>query len=279
MNNPLVKKFRQPAIYIKLPSEGRWWDSDAINIPANGELGIMPMAMADEIALKTPDGLLNGSSIVKLIESCVPSIKDAWKTPSLDMDALLIGIRIASNGNNMEIEAKCPKCEHENSYDIDLSQVLSSIQKIDYNAPLVLDGMKIFFQPVSYKVLNDTRQIEFEVMQKARALDNSSITDEAKLLELQNILQTMINDSTEKILEKMSYNISHIEMEDGVIVSSPEYIIEYLKNADRTSFNAITTHLSVLKEQLKYNIVEVTCEECDHAWKVDLGVDYANFLD
>ena len=72
-------------------------------MPPNGEIGIFPMTARDELVLKTPDALLNGASTVEVINSCVPAITDAWEIPSVDMDALLIGIRIATYGENMDI--------------------------------------------------------------------------------------------------------------------------------------------------------------------------------
>jgi hypothetical protein len=63
----------------------------------------MSMTTKDEITLKTPDALLNGQGVVNVIESCCPAIKDAWAMPSIDVDATLIAIRIASYGNQMDL--------------------------------------------------------------------------------------------------------------------------------------------------------------------------------
>jgi len=50
-SNPLSGHFRQPSIFLKLPSEGRYWQPNSINLPANGEVGIMAMTTKDEIML------------------------------------------------------------------------------------------------------------------------------------------------------------------------------------------------------------------------------------
>ena len=80
-SNPLSGHFRQPAVFLKLPSEGRYWQSGSINMPANGEIGVMPMTAKDEIMLRTPDALMNGQGVVSVIESCVPAIQNAWSIP------------------------------------------------------------------------------------------------------------------------------------------------------------------------------------------------------
>ena len=109
-SNPLAKFFRQPAIYARLPSGGKNWPNGTINMPANSELPILPMTAIDEITYRTPDALFNGEAVTGVIQSCVPSIKNAWATPSIDLDTILVAIRIASYGHEMEIGTKCPKC-------------------------------------------------------------------------------------------------------------------------------------------------------------------------
>jgi len=79
--NPLSKYFRQPALYINLPSEGRWYPDGGVEIPVTGSVPIYAMTAKDEITMKTPDALLNGAATVSVIESCCPAIKDAWKMP------------------------------------------------------------------------------------------------------------------------------------------------------------------------------------------------------
>ena len=110
--NPLAKHFRQPAIYTKLPSQGEFWPAGALELPANGEVPIYPMTARDEIILRTPDALLNGQGVVDVLQSCCPSVKDAWKLPSIDVDAILIAVRIATYGNQLDVDATCPHCKH-----------------------------------------------------------------------------------------------------------------------------------------------------------------------
>ena len=93
--NPLRQYFRQPAIYLRLPTSGDHWPEGSINIPPNGELPVLPMTAIDEITYRTPDALFNGQAVVDVIQSCVPSIKNAWAAPAPDINALLTAVRIA----------------------------------------------------------------------------------------------------------------------------------------------------------------------------------------
>ena len=55
--NPLAKHFRQPAIYLQLPSGGKYWPDGSIDLPLNGQIPVYPMTTRDEISIRTPDAL------------------------------------------------------------------------------------------------------------------------------------------------------------------------------------------------------------------------------
>ena len=61
--NALNKYYRQPQIYIKLPSGGKWYGPDVLTPTETGELPVLPMTAKDELAFKTPDALINGQRI------------------------------------------------------------------------------------------------------------------------------------------------------------------------------------------------------------------------
>jgi hypothetical protein len=118
--NPLRAFFRQPAIYIRLPSDGQFWPPGSIDMPVNRELPILPMTAIDEITYRTPDALFNGAAIVSVVQSCIPSIKNAWQMPNCDLNTILTAIRIASYGAMMAVDTTCEKCSTENNFELDL---------------------------------------------------------------------------------------------------------------------------------------------------------------
>ena len=61
--NPLAGHFRQPKLYVKLPSGGQFNNKEALDMPENGELAIFPMTAKDELLMKNPDALLNGDAV------------------------------------------------------------------------------------------------------------------------------------------------------------------------------------------------------------------------
>ena len=102
-NNPLKKYFRQPKIYLSLPSKGKYYPPGALEMTESGELPVYAMTAKDELLFKTPDALLNGEATVEVIRSCIPAIKNPWMMPSIDSDAVLIAIRLATYGEKLEI--------------------------------------------------------------------------------------------------------------------------------------------------------------------------------
>ena len=122
--NPLISYMRQPKIYIGLPSNGNFWEQDSIDMPINGEFPVYSMTAKDELIFKTPDALMNGQAVVDVIQSCMPNIKNAWDCPNLDIDAILIAIRIATYGDIMNINHLVPGTKEETEHAIDLKILL-----------------------------------------------------------------------------------------------------------------------------------------------------------
>lgn len=275
--NPLAKHFRQPSIFLKLPSKGQHWATNSLNLPVNGELGILPMTTKDEILLKTPDALINGQGVVSVIESCCPDIKDAWKMPSIDVDAVLIGIRIASYGNKMDFTAECIHCKTESDYALDLSATLDTISAPNYDEPLPIGNLLFKFKPQAYSSANKTNMIAFEEQQLLRSLttfaDNPTAANEQFQLHLNKILE--LNT------ELLSHSIEKIITEDGTEVTKLEYITEYLRNCDNQIIKTIQNKLKEFGATAGIKPINVNCnnEQCQKEFPISITFDYASFFD
>jgi hypothetical protein len=128
--NPLLSVLRQPKIYIRLPSQGKYWKEGSLNISVSGEYPVYSMTARDELLMKTPDALLNGEGIAQVIQNCVPNVLDAWECPQVDVDTLLIAIRLATYGELMSISVNHPsiKDEQEFDYEINIREILDQRQ-------------------------------------------------------------------------------------------------------------------------------------------------------
>ena len=110
--NTLQDFYRSPKLYVGLPSGGAFYDEDVIDWPENNELPVLAMTPKDDLIVRNPDALLNGDAVIRLIRSCVPSIKKPEQIIAPDMELLLVAIRAASESEKaVKIEYKCTECE------------------------------------------------------------------------------------------------------------------------------------------------------------------------
>jgi hypothetical protein len=272
-NNPLTQYFRQPAIYIRLPSQGKFYPNGALNMPPNGELPVLPMTSVDEITYRTPDALFNGSATVSVIKSCVPNIRDPWVMPSADMDAVLVGIRIASYGHDMDINVACPSCKHSEDLTVDLRKVNDLLTVGDYNTPVIIGDLEFYFQPMTFQTVNQNSQVQMEQQQMIRAFEQS--TDETERSDQVAKIMTAINQATTKTV---AASIAVIKSPTALVTEN-EFIIDFLKNCDSKIFNQLKNHAVALKVASEVKPVSITCTECKHEYTQPFTLDLSSFFD
>jgi hypothetical protein len=273
-NNPLNQYFRQAAIYIKLPSLGNYYPPGALDMPQNGEIPVFPMTAIDEITYRTPDALFNGQAVVNVIQSCVPNIKNAWAVPAIDIDTILVAIRIASYGHQMEFETQCPKCNHAADYGLDLRTVLDSIKAPDYSQSIKNGDIEIFFKPMTYKNLADNNKIQFDEQRIFQQLNaTTGDVDPKQMSAVSDALLKM----TEMTVTALAQSVMSIKT-PGAIVTEPEFITEFMKNCDRAIFNRIQDYVIEHKNQAEMQPLKITCAECNHEYQQNSTLDMTNFF-
>jgi hypothetical protein len=274
MSNPLQKHFRRPAIHMKLPSKGRFWPENTLDLPMNSEIPVLPMTAKDEIALKTPDALLNGAGVVGVIQSCCPNIKDAWYTPATDIDAILIAIRIATYGNSLDLNSKCTKCEADNTHGLDLTSVLDGIQIPDYETPLTHNEFIIKFKPQNYFASNTINQINFEQQRAMEVVQKLDLDEETK----KEQFSLHINKILEITITNLANSTQSITTPDGEVVTDTNYINEFYQNTDSAFINALQKKTAEYAEALNVKPFKVMCAECQNNYEVAFTFDYSNFF-
>lgn len=272
-SNPLQQFFRRPAIYVSLPSGGQFWPPGSIDIPPNKEIPIMPMTAIDEITYRTPDGLFNGSATVSVLESCVPNIKDAWKTPMIDLNTLLIGMRIATTGHNLDLDSTCPACSEDSTFQLDLREVMSQMTIPDYSKSLTHGDLEIYFRPVTYENQN---RINIEQFNQQRILNSMAISDESEEVKTAT-LNSALKAITEITIDVIKCSINGIKTPQA-FVTEPEYIAEFLSNCDRALFNQIRDHVIKTREEADLKPLKMTCPHCQNSYEQDFTMDSANFF-
>ena len=269
--NPLQQFFRQPKIFIELPSHGIYSAEGTIqgnveNIPVYGMTGM------DEILMKTPDALLTGDSVVKVIESCCPTIKDAWDISSIDFNLILIAIRIATFGDTLLISQVCPACKEDNEYDIKRANLIDYYKSCSYASKLVLKDLTVNTRPLTYKQATDISLKNFQLQQQIKQLE--SIEDDQKKTEFMAKLFAELGQLQQEIYE---YGIESVDIGVSVVTERP-FISEWLKNCDRNVMDRIKAHFQTNQTTWANPKQKVQCSECQHEFDAHIEFDEANFF-
>ena len=272
--NPLSSHFRQPAVFLQLPSKGQHWAPDSLEMPANGEIGVMPMTARDEILLRTPDALMNGQGVVSVIESCCPAIKNAWATPSVDVDAILIAIRIATYGDEMDMDTNCPACKGENRHALGLGEILLRLKSPDYSKTVMIDGLQIKLRPISYFNQNKNSMINFEQQRLIDLISNDDLPSETKTAQFDMHLKKIIDLNISTLVASTEF----IMTENNDIVTDKNYITEFYNNTSNSIIKAVQTKLEEYTKDMSIPPARVQCDACEHQYNVEVSFDYANFF-
>ena len=275
-NNPLAKHFRQPSLYIKLPSQGRWYPDGTLDIPVTGEVPIYPMTAKDEITMKTPDALLNGASTAHVIASCCPSIRDPWKMPAVDLDPVLIAIRIATYGKEMDFSAVCPHCGTELEKGLDLDHMMSRITPGDWDKTIHHNGLEIILKPQCYEDFNKNNMSNFEQQRIMQLVQDQEISDEDKSKKYDELFQRLIETG----ISQVSKSIAGIRLDDGSVVTDEKFIKEFLDNCEKSVWDLIKNRLDEIKKENNWNELTLTCgnEECQKEFTTPFVFEQTNFF-
>lgn len=273
VQNPLQEFYRQPKIYVSLPSQGIFnkvgsLTGDLTNTPIYGMTGM------DQIMMKTPDALLTGETTVALLESCCPGVKDGWEVNALDIDLLLTAIRIATYGNDMAITHTCknPECKATHDYDIDLGMVIGHFAKCKYERSLVYNGLTINLQPLTYRITTDLSIRNFELQQR---LHNAKSIEDAE--EQKSVVAQVFKELG--MIQNEIYTNSIESIDTGkTVVTERRFIADWLRNSDKQAFDTIRDHFNTNKASWKIPTVTIACSVCNTTAELEIDLDQANFF-
>lgn len=269
--NPLQKYYRQPKLYITLPSKGLYYATGSLqgdwsNVP------VFAMTGMDEIVFKTPDALYSGEATRQIIESCVPYIKDGFSVPSIDVDTLILAIRIATFGELLSVDKECRHCGAENSYEIPLSKILEYFtdQKYDNNLP-INDEVTLKIRPLSYHELNHYSIENFKIQKKMMQIDQ--VPDEDK----QAILDEIYKSLSDLQLDLFLTSIESVRVPEAEITDK-QIIHDWLINSDRELFAQVKSKLEQNRDTWSIPEQKVQCGSCQQSNTVELTLDQSLFF-
>jgi hypothetical protein len=269
--NPLQQYFRQPKVFVSLPSQGIYNQPDTIK----GDLTKLPvfgMTGMDEIILKTPDALITGESTVQVLHSCCPSITNAWDVSNLDIDALLVGVRIATYGNTMSINHVCKNCDTENTYEVNINNFLDHFAQCKFEPKVNFGELTVRIRPLNYKQVTDFNLENFALQKQLYQASSIEVED------LRNKEVSRIYKELGLLQNKiMIAGIEQVETPNGT-VTNPQFIAEWIENADKTVFDAVRQQVNSNNEAWKLPATHVKCDSCDSENTFNIELDQSSFF-
>jgi len=286
-DNPLKGYFRQYDRWISLPSkEMGIYPPDIAELNDDGEIGVMPMTSNDEIVLKNPDALLNGEAMRHVLKSCCPSIKDPDRMILNDVEALMVAIRLASYGKDMEMEVKCPECGTMNNVVLDLENVLNAMGYLNSEHSVVIqhkdgDPLRVHMIPYLYSSYLKLQKQSFEEEKIIRATQQTGdeTLDEMKKIKKISECYTRIAHLNIQLMTECITKVTS-ESDENMVVEDRNHIREFVSNISRESAKKIsnaleeTTNVGINRE---YDVV-CSNEDCGHQWKEKISFDPSSFF-
>jgi hypothetical protein len=266
MENPLQSHYRNKDIYIKLPTGGKFMKNPP-ELTVDGEIGVRPMTMKDEILMSIPDSLYNGQSLFELIQSICPDIKDPYEISLPDVDVILLASRATSYQKKMPVELKCPKCDELSMYDVNLQMVLGHIKPISDQTEIEVDGLVVEMKPNTLAAVNQNSIKTSETARLLKGIYNTPADEQTQQIkdEYSDAIQSIAQANLLLVVDC----IQKVNMPDGQVVENPQHILDWLANSNRKTLDVLQKH------QIKMNFngipddYDFTCpgETCGHNFK------------
>lgn len=274
--NPLTKYFRKPAIYVSLPTKGRF--NPEIDKTILDEVGVMPMTAIDEITLRNPDALLNGEAMISLFQSCCPSIPNPRNLCNIDAEALFLAIQYATYGKEITHTHKCKKCENQSDFNIDINFLLNKFPDVQKIEPILYEDLEIHVKPPSLESVTRVALIQLEEQRIVQNIKTESV-DDADELELAKRFYSSFERVAKHNVDLLSETVSMIKSNDAEITDRKQ-IIEFLSNIPANIVNSINQGVEkITSKPADINNFKFVCpvEDCGEEETIKLELNPVNF--
>lgn len=259
--NPLIYKMLKsnsiPGTTFRLPSKGiPYTNGELSNEVVEGEVIIYPMSTLDEIYLKSPDMLFQGTAVEKTISRCCPQVLKPLELLAKDIDFILTCMRQVSYGNILTVTYEC---ECEKSKPVDLQIAISDL----INKTKVIsdkNSNKLVFELDGFLI--KTKYVRFGEMIK---------------LNQENVLDESDENSPDVIFSTFIKNVSvNIESIDDIV--DHDTIAEFLKVQQRSFQMAILKKIQSVNNWGVNFDYKFTCKYCDTPKTTSVALNPVSFF-
>jgi len=268
--NPLLAGIKNvPGLSIVLPTKALLYKHGELKESAlkSGELHVFPMSAKDELVLKSPDLLINGEAITRVVTRCAPEVLKPLDLFQPDMDAILIALRISTYGEGLRIQvdnkyydAKKKGSQEILEYTVNLKKLLTGGKALTSLSECVVKletGQKATIQPIRFDLGLQISQEDMDSLSEA--------DDEAKMEMFKKRMQTV-----EDVLLSMICEI------DGI--SNREQIKEWFELVPAVIFKTISEKAEEMAVLGPLTEIEIKDPISDQKWKTTVPINPADFF-
>ena len=246
----------------------------------SGEIEIYGLTAVDDVMLNTPDALLNGQALEHVIQSCAPAVKNVRRMMQPDLDAIYLAIKSATNNGKYELERKCPKCQHENNFEVNCNALLDNMTYVEDSDCIVeIDNqLTIHIKPYDYEMRSLLLQRQFEEQRTLAQIEKE--TDGLDEFKRAEILGQSVERLTRLTFDLVAGTISAIDIlgPEPVRVSDKKQIAEWLSNVSKGTADAVIGAVNDLNLIGPPKSTHAVCESCSNEWEEQLSFDPVVFF-
>lgn len=264
LKNPLLDRLNKlPGETVRLPSLGKFYESGELaDDVRNGEITLNAMTMTDEILMKTPDMLFQGTAIETVLRRCSPQILKPLDLLTSDVDYILTHLRRISFGTSVDIKYVCSntECAKEQVATIPLAYFTDNSKDIDFEEfdrkhtlMTKLDKREVKLKPITFRDYLAIQQVN---------VDNISNPEE---------LADFVTDSFAAIIKSVDTLQNDSEQ-------NRKFIQEWLKSLPRKETERIMKAVDGLQDwgpTFKYN---AACSHCGHTTELSTELNPTAFF-
>jgi len=277
--NPLKVHFRKPTTYVRLPTLGRWYAKEDVVTSEEGEVAVYALTALDDILLNTPDAMLNGQALEKVVANCAPDVKNVKRLMIPDLEAIFVGMKAATNGGKADYDRKCPKCNHENSFELHCQHLLDASTFVNEDELTIRfdDDLLVHVRPYDFEMRQIFIKREFEEEKTLRMIEKTG--GELDEITKANLLGESVDRLSKMTFALVARSIEKVVMlKEGISVSDHEHISEWLTQISKPQADIVIEAVNRLNQMGVPKILPVQCQSCEHQWDDTLSFDPTSFF-
>lgn len=271
----LLSQYKVGTVDVTLPTGGKFYENFQANMI--GQVAVAPLQANEQLLLKSADALISGEAVEKIIEKCVPSIPNPRDVSVQDLDAIILGVKLASGDSTFSTAYSCPKCKKENEVEMDIRYLLDTIIPMDENNSVRLtDDLVAYIKPQSLGMATKIAMAHYTNMLAVNVATQEGISD-SEIADLRNETFSKLSELRQESIVHCILKISTPEGE----TSDKEEISDFIKQNGKF-FKMVEDKLDEFsKHGVLPDGMPIKCDndKCNHEWNAPLIIDPSSFFD